>query len=318
METKTPTNSLSKKNEFAFCATMFFAPLIKKNLKTDKSLSDKDKVFINWYIKLGYFNISLLIIAIILWIIQFKTNNIIIQKISIGFLILLAISLCIWTILAALNKNINLNKDELTNNENNLDLLLYFIPIYNIYIRYENHKFEWDNSLIKSSILLWALFTLSAIFIWNIYINIWILILIAFKIICTINWLSLWKKRNNGINNIFQKNPEEIRWYITWPITSLFNKKWFKNSITDGKQVFEFLFKLDNKQIIYEYILLSLTCILWIIVWITNNIHFMIVWDIMIILRYWIMAIKRQHLPHLPIFRGITNIFFKFKTTKNE
>jgi hypothetical protein len=46
METKNQ-NSLSKKNEFAFCANMFFAPLIKNNLKTDKSLSEEDKHFIN-------------------------------------------------------------------------------------------------------------------------------------------------------------------------------------------------------------------------------------------------------------------------------
>lgn len=317
METKTK-NSLNKKNEFAFCATMFFAPLIKNNLKTDKNLSDEDKSFINWYIKLGYFNISLLIVAIIFWIIQFKTNNILLQKISIGFLIALAFSLCLWTILAALNKNININKNNQTNNENNLDLLIYYIPIYNIYIWYNNHKFEWDNSLIKWSILLWTLFTLSSIFIQNTLINVLILILILFKIICIINWINFWKKRNNGINNMFQKNPEEIRWYIIWSITSMFNKKWIQNNIAEKKQIFEFLFKLDNKQIICEYILLFVTCVIWIYTWITHNIHFLVIWDIMIILRYWIMALKRQHLPHLPIFREITNIFFNSKAIKNE
>lgn len=317
METKTQ-NSLSKKNEFAFCANMFFAPLIKNNLKTDKSLSEEDKHFINWYIKLGYFNISLLIVAIIFWIIQFKTNNILLQKISIWFLILLAFSLCLWTILAALNKNININKNNETNNENNIDFLLYYIPLYNIYIWYNNHNFEWDNSLIKWSILLWTLFTLSAIFIQNNLINILILIVILLKIICIINWINFWKKRNNNINNMFQKNPEEIRWYITWPIASLFNKKWVQNNITEKKQIFEFLFKLDNKQIICEYILLFLTCILWIYIWIIHRFHFLVIWDNMIILRYWIMALKWQHLPHLPIFREITNIFFKFKTIKNE
>ena len=83
-------------------------------------------------------------------------------------------------------------------------------------------------------------------------------------------------------------------------------------------KVFEFIFKIDNKQIICEYILLWLMCILWIYIWITHKIYFITLWDIIIILRYLIMALKRKHLPHLPIFRGITNIFFKSKIIKNE
>ena len=311
-------NSINKKNEFAFCAIMFFAPLIKNNIKTNESLSKEDKAFINWFIKLGYINILLLIISLIFRILEIKTSNVVLQKINIWFLILLAISLCIWTILAALNKNINWNKNEETNNTNNLDVLLFFIPIYNIYIRYEHHQFEWDNSLIKSSILLWTFFTLSAIFIPNTYINIWILCLILFKIIYTIYGINFWKKRNEHINNAFQKNPEEIRWYVTWTIKSLFNKNWLKINIMEQKNIFGFIFKINNKQIICEYILLLLICFLWIYVWIQHKIYFLVIWDIMMLTRYWIMAIKRKHLPHLPIFKEISNIFFKSKITKNE
>ena len=317
MDTKN-TNSINKKNEFAFCAIMFFAPLIKNNLKTNESLSNEDKSFINWFIKLWYLNILLLIISIVFWILQFRTNNIIIQRISMWFLILLATSLCIWTLLVALNKNINPNQSEEINNENNLDKLLYFIPLYNIYIWYDHHQFQWDNSLIKSSILLRTLFTMSSIFISNIYVNISILVLILFKITYTISGLNFWNKRNEHINNTFQKNPEEIRWYLTWAIKSLFNHNWIKTNIIEQKNIFEFIFKIDNKQIIFEYILLWLTCLLWTYVWIIHKIPFLIIWDIMIILRYWIMATKWKHLPHLPIFRGITGIFFKSKITKNE
>lgn len=317
MNTKN-TNSINKKNEFAFCAIMFFAPLIKNNLKTNWSLSNEDKSFINWFIKLWYLNILLLTISIIFRVIQVRTNNIIIQKINMWFLILLAISLCIWTLLVALNKNINPNQSEEINNENNLDKLLYFIPLYNIYIWYEHHQFEWDNSLIKSSILLRTLFTMSSIFIPNIYVNICILVLILFKIIYSVSWLTFWTKRNEQINNFFQKNPEEIRWYISWTIKSLFNKNWLKNNIDEQKNIFSFIFKIDNKQIIFEYILLCLVCALWIYVWITHELYFIVLWDVMIILRYWIMALKWKHLPHLPIFKWITNIFFKSKIAKNE
>ena len=311
-------NSINKKNEFAFCAIMFFAPLIKNNLKTNKYLSDEDKIFVKWFIKLWYLNILLLVISIIFWLLQVKTNNMILQKISMWFLILLAISLCTWTILVALNKNINTNKNEEISNEDKLNILLSFIPLYNIYTWYDNHQFEWDNSIIKSSILLRSLFTLSAIFIPSIYVNISILALIIFKITYTISWINFWKKWDEYINNTFQKNPEEIRWYVSWTIISLFNKKWKKANISEQKSIFEFIFKIDNKQIICEYILLWLMCILWIYIWITHKIYFITLWDIIIILRYLIMALKRKHLPHLPIFRGITNIFFKSKIIKNE
>ena len=312
------TNSISKKNEFAFSAIMFFAPLIKNNLKTNESLSTEDKIFINWFIKLWYLNILLLAISIIFWVLQIKTNNIILQKISMWFLILLAISLCIWTVLVALNKNINTNKTQEIDDKNKLDILISFIPLYNIYTWYDHHQFEWDNSLLKSSILLRTLFTLSSIFIHNSYVNICILVIILFKISYTISGINFGKKWNEYINSSFQKNPEEIRWYITWSIIFLFNKKWLKNNIMEQKHIFEFIFKIDNKQIICEYILLLIICIIWITVWITHNIYFLIIWDIMIIIRYLVMALKWEHLPHLPIFRWITSIFFKSNITKNE
>jgi hypothetical protein len=46
METKI-NNNTNKKNEFAFSAIMFFAPLIKNNIKKDDNLSQEDKSFIN-------------------------------------------------------------------------------------------------------------------------------------------------------------------------------------------------------------------------------------------------------------------------------
>lgn len=317
METKI-NNSSNKKTEFAFSAMMFFAPLIKHNIKTNNNLSLEDKSFINWYIKLWYANITFLAIAIILWIIQITTDNLIIKKLSIGFLILTAISLIIWTILVALNKNINLNND-LSNIEwkQDFDKLLYFIPIYNIYFWYENHNFEWENSTIKCSILLRSIFALSAVFIMNIYVNIFILCLILIIALCNTNGIQFWVKLKNFFNKSFLKNPEEIRGYVSGPFFSLFNKKWIRNSIDEQKKHYEFLFKTDNKQIIIEYILMFTLCIIGIYFWITHWKHIIVIWDILIILRYLIMIINRKHLPHLPIFKWITNIFFKSNNSTN-
>ena len=319
MEIKTNWNSTNKRNEFAFSAIMFFAPLIKNNIKINKHLSDEDKSFINGYIKLWYFNIILLIICIIIWIIHFRTNDPIFEKINIWLLITLSISLIIWTLLVAINKNINKNNDlEALESKNDFEKLLYFIPIYNIYIRYNNHQFEWENSTIKCSIILRSIFALSAVFIMNIYLNIFILCIIVIIALCNINWIYFGSKLKQSLNNSFSKNPEEIRWYITGPLYAPFNKKGIKNSIEEQKKHYEFLFKTDNKQIIVEYILLTILCLIGIYYGTTHWKYIIIIWDIFIILRYFIMLIKRQHLPHLPIFRWITNIFFKSNKTKNE
>ena len=318
METNV-NNSVNKKTEFAFSAMMFFAPLIKSNIRTNSNLSDEDKVFVNWYIKLWYINIILLVIAIVLWVIQFSIWNLIIQRISIGVLILLALSLIVWTILISLWKNINLN-NTLDNSEWNVDFnkLFYFIPVYNIYLWYKNHQFEWENSMIKCGIFLWSVFILLAVFIRNPYIDTILLVFILFVIVCYISWIKFWVKWDSFFNKIFFKNPEEIWWYVSGTVFSLFNKKWLKDSITEQKKQFEFLFKVDNKQIIFEYVLMWLLCLCGMFVGIKYWKYTLFVCDFLIILRYFIMVVKWWHLPHLPIFRWISSIFFSSKIIKNE
>lgn len=317
MDTNIKNNSTNKKNEFAFSAIMFFAPLIKNNIKNNDNLSQEDREFIIWYIKLWYINIILLVITIVLWIIQLITNSLIIKKISIWFLIWLAVFLFIWTLLVALNKNINTNNKAIEK-EQDYNQLLHFIPIYNIYIWYENHKFEWENSTIKCSVILRSIFALAAIFIMNIYVNIFILCVILIIALCNINWIYFWSKLKQALNNSFSKNPEEIRWYICGPFYALFNKKSIKDNIEEQKKHYEFLFKTENKQIIVEYILLTILCLTGIYLGTTHWKYILIIWDLLIILRYLIMIIKRKHLPHLPIFKWIANIFFKPNNKIND
>ncbi len=315
MEAKINNNNLNKKIEFALSAIMFFAPLIKNNIKNDNKLTYEEKSFIYGFIKLGYLNIILLAIALVLQIFHRNTSNKVFQNISIWILILLAILLIIWCILAIFGKNINKNKIEMTSD---FDQILYFIPIYNIYIRYKNHQFEWENSTIKSSIVLRSIFSLSLIFIPNNYVNLCLFIIILLKAICTVNWLNFGTKFRNFVNNIFFKNPEEIWWYIIWTVCSLSNKNWLQENINNQKKHFEFLFKTDNKQIIAEYSLLWLILLLFVYLGIQNNDFKIFIWTALIFFRYLIMIINRKHLPHIPVLREITNIFFKSKIIKNE
>lgn len=319
METNNVSNSINKKTEFAFSAIMFFAPLIKANLKSNNKLSKEDKIFVNWYIKFWYINIILLLIAIVLWVLQFTLWNLILKKISIGIFVLLALLLVVWTILISLWKNIN-NSNSLENLEWDVDFnrLFYFIPVYNIYLWYKDHQFEWEHSMIKCGIFLRSIFVLMAIFVMNNYVNAIVLILILFVIVCNVSWIKFWSKRDKFFNKVFFKNPEEIWWYVSGTFFSLFNKKWLKDNIIEQKKQFEFLFKTDNKQIIFEYILMLLLCLCGMYVWIKNKMYFLFIADVLIILRYFIMFVRWKHLPHLPIFRWISSAFFSLNITKNE
>lgn len=90
-----------------------------------------------------------------------------------------------------------------------------YLPIYNLYLRYQSHSFERPNRRIKESILWRMLFTILCIF-GNSTINSILLIVIILRVaslILDIDIVPLHIKRR--LNTLFLKNPEELRGYIT-------------------------------------------------------------------------------------------------------
>jgi len=305
----------NKKIWYALSALMFFAPLIKYNLKSDDSISQWDKVFINWFIKLWYLNIILVVLAIISQLIYMNTKTPIYQTIKTWIFILVVVLLFIWSLLAIFKKNINLSNSEW---KTDYDKILGFVPLYNIYLWYEKHDFDGENSYIKFGIFLRSLFSICLILFENKYVNIFFLLLILMCTISTVIWINFWEKWKKIINNLFQKNPEEIRGYVVWLLISFFNKDWLNTNITKQKNYFDFLFKLENKQIILEYVLFWVISISLIVIWIAYMKYQLLLWLIIITGRYLIMIINWNHVPHIPILKEITNIFFKNKLIKNE
>jgi hypothetical protein len=302
---------------------MFFSPLIQKMLKKNKNITQQDKDFVAWSIKLGYFNIFLLLLTIVLQVVFYLTKLSITQTISTVTMIVLAISLVIWSIYAISGKSIlkssnKINKDllktsdtDLTNNK--LETLINYIPLYNIYLRYKNHNFNNPDIILKESILRWSLFAIIFITVQSPTVNWIILSILWIRIIALMNGIDLSNTAKQKINKLFTKNPEELRWYISWTITNLFNKKTISENITTQKTNYELLFKSTNKQIIFEYTILDLLIIWWIYTWYITNNTALIAAILFIAARYLIMLIKRNHLPHIPVIREITSIFFKQK-----
>ncbi len=328
-ERKTDIN----KTELSLSAIMFFSPLIQNMLKKNKSISLENQKFISGFIKLWYFNIWLLIITIILQIIFYTTKLDITQTISTIITIILAISLVLGSIYAiswkaiiksSQNESNSDSKSKANNNHNDkiiihektnnkLEILINYIPLYNIYLRYKDHKFDNPDIILKESILLWSLFSIILIAVQNQTINLIIIIIIWIRIISLINDVDFGSKIKQYINDSFKKNPEELRWCISGTIITIFNKNNISQNITTQKNNYELLFKSKNKQIILEYIILFALITWWLYIWYTTSNTMLIFALLFIVSRYLIMLIKRNHLPHIPVAREITNIFFKHK-----
>jgi len=293
---------------------MFFSPLIKNLIKKKENISNEEILFIKWFIKLWYFNIIILSISIFLQIIFYMTNNTIYQTISIVIAWVLTLSLVIGSIYAVSNKEIIKNKESKIEEKNNkLDLLLNYIPLYNIYLWYKKHNFENPDIILKESIIIRGLYSIIFIIFTNPTINRIILTIFIVRVIMFISNINYWDKIKNFINKLFKKNPEEIRWYFSGTIFWLFNKKNIEENVDIQKKQFELLFKLEEKQILLEYIIFLLLWIYWSYRWFILENNFLIFSILFIISRYLIMIIKRNHVPHIPIIKWITNILFKNK-----
>ncbi len=313
-EKKTNNNKI----ELSLSAIMFFSPLIQNLLKKNKNIPQTDKNFIKWFIKIWYLNILLLLLTITLQIIFYMTKIWTTQLISTILLIVLATSLVIGSIYAISNKAIiktTNNTQNTDTSQNNFTNLLNYIPLYNIYLRYKNHNFDNPDITLKESLLLWSLAAVMFISFQNTTIN-WVIVsIIWIRAITLANDLNFWTPIKQRINKLFKKNPEELRWYISWTIITIFNKKTITENITTQKNNYELLFKSNNKQIIFEYTILDIIAVYGLYLWYINNKTTLIFAILFIISRYIIMIVKRNHLPHIPVIREITSIFFK---TKNK
>ena len=321
MDQKKLNTWINNKIELSLCAIMFFAPLIKSHINKNNNITNEEKSFINGFIKLWYINIILIILAITFEILSYKMDNDIFMTMWTSLIIILIISLIIWSILAITEKQIW--KDTWnTNTENKTDkmeTILNFIPIYNIYIRYKKHNFDWnDNQWIKESIIMRWLFSillcinmpeiLIFIYIWLILLLLWI----------NISNITLWENVSNKIDNLFKKNPEETWWQIIGILISPFNKKTLNENIEGQKEIYSLIYKFENKQILLEFILLIICATIGIYFGIKSKNYELIIWIVLIISRYSVMIIQLKHLTHIPVFKEITSIFFRLQKKQNE
>ncbi|MFA5748169.1 MAG: hypothetical protein WC872_03615 [Candidatus Absconditabacterales bacterium] len=315
------------KIQLSLAALMFFSPLIKYMLnKGNVEINEEEKKFVNGYIKLGYIGIIFLIITITSGISNYLINSgllNLIYWISIIILILLMLIgiICILADVKIFQDDGNLfKKYELNINKKNI--LLFYIPIYNIFLWYKIHNFDKPNRYLKESILFRGFFVLIAL-IGNVFLIDVMLILIIIRIgllMSGMEFLSV--DLENKLNKCFKKNPEELRGYITGSL--VFGFKYLVNKFKKSenlninyfwdKEKEDFSHLYDVKEIGKIKIEYGIGIILLIIYFYFGNFDGS-VWInylpwILILSRYLFMLVKWNHLPNLPIAREIRILLF--------
>lgn len=322
MGEETKVVDTNTKTQLSLAAALFFSPLVHHMLNTHtRNITDKDKNFIRGYIKFGYITILFWVISIATGVLNylFALNILsITYTISITLLIFLLIisivsilsdiSLMKWTTSTSVIHNVAGNKK---------DIILKYLPIYNIYLWYTAHSFASPNRWIKESLLLRTLFWIVSM-TGNVFLTSTLMILMILRIsalMSDIDFLPLSIKQR--LNTLFLKNPEELVGYLTWMIIYLikvFAHIFIKlptysleEEIQKEKESYSRIIDIQgNWYLIGEY-LLGIILTIWLITLIPTDftVRTYYIWFALLIARYLTMFIQLKHLPHFPIAREI-------------
>jgi len=316
------TNNQSLKIQLSLASLMFFSPFIIHLLKNDNFELDKNEHnFIEWYISLWWINIFLLILALASWLVSYY-YNIVFLNIAYQIIVWILITiLAIWSIWAITEINI-ISKSRVTkyslngyNNTNKIQLLLSYIPIYNIYLRYKKHNFENPDLLIKESIIMWTFFGITCLIPIQFFaIIVWIIIITRIvSLIWDINIVP--ETISDFISSLFYKNIEEV-WSYIWAVILFilhwnYNRPYLKLLIEDTKKEYQYLYDIKKFSAIqWQYILMIISIIIvlrQIDLW---NISWLIILTILLAFwRYGIMIYIWWRSPAIPIAREITSLF---------
>jgi len=318
----------STKTQLSLAAAMFFSPLVQYLLHTSKrDLSEQEKKFIHGYIKVWYVNITLGIIAIVFGVLNYvflyKTLHIV-YTISI-FILLIILLISIVSILSdiSLLSTIKSDNDQwYISHGSKRHIILAYLPLYNIYLRYQSHTFEKPNRRIKESLLIWTIFTMASL-LWNVRISTMGLILIITRIaslISDIDIVPLYIKHH--LNSIFLKNPEEMWWYVTWFLRYLWKyilHLWkpmptysLEEEVINEKSAYQQIISVSlSRSLMIEYLLWIVLLIgVSVALWSYSHNWAYYLWIGILIGRYMIMFTTLKHLPHLPVAREILLIVY--------
>jgi len=346
MDKNIETNSQTR-IQLSLAALMFFSPLVQNVIKKENmKLNEDDKTFIKGYIRFWYIALIILAITLTAWMTNYRIESGLIDWIYNISVIVLTIILVIGTIGILTNTNILAGKKELMAlyseqiSADRKDIVLAYLPIYNIYKRYQEHNFDKPNLLIKESIIAWLIFMALGLATtpWR---TSTFLILIIIRVASLMWGMDIVSPQiKTFLNKLFLKNPEELRWYIRWSIMCLYDLSPFakgevrmdrgiskvdllKTDITQAKQDFSLLYNVQLENSVFiktQYAIAIIASILLIRRTNRNLLERTKFIPLLILLgRYVVMLFGRHHLPPLPIFKEITDLgIYLYEKVKNR
>jgi hypothetical protein len=222
--------------------------------------------------------------------------------------------LIIWSISAVSGKIIyNKEMRKYNNiNEDRAEVILLFIPWYNIYQRYKEHSFDNPNIRLKESIIRWILWTTITLATQSPIISICILLVIVSRVSMIAGWINIMSNEiKKDINHTFKTNPEELWSYIIATI-DLISQKIQNKMIQPTRQELVQWYKKNysyilpiEKTIIIQYCIGTIWIVLLAILQKNSTNRTRTLPILLIISRYVIMYSKWKHLPPLPLAREI-------------
>jgi len=316
-------NDDNTKIQLSLAATMFFAPFVKHILwKWHLDIKKADVDFVNGYVRLWYISLGFLALTIISTIANYLMPNLVLDWIRIITVGLLLWILILGTILVLADVLIlQWDADIFSHQEiksTKWEILLSFIPLYNVYQWYKLHNFDRPYRWAKESLLWWALFTLVLLLTKSTTLSSFVLTLIIIRVASLLSGIDVLEAVvKTKLSSVFNTNVEESWAYISWSAKYLYlklikkEKIKIEDNIAEEQTYFKHLFKLDKEHIIIQYIIAIGLFVVWVNVWtpvLNSWIH--ITAFVLIFGKYIVMWYQLRHLPALPIARELTDLLF--------
>ncbi len=295
-------------------AVMFFNIMVKNFLKENETeFSQEDRRFIQSYIQYGYLSIISWSITIILVVLYYLYPSMVLYWIH-TLSIVATLAVVVIGSIGVLSWSILYHKEGIQYGaigEEKDKIILYFLPFYNIFTRYNTHQFSNPNPWLKESLLRWTLWVAIGVGQSQILLVFWTVLILIRVITIAAGIDILQSKVKSIVQQSFTVNPEELRSYIIATIDFIVQKIQQKiiqpsrrELLLAYQKTYSHLHPIDAT-IAIQYIIGSLLIITWIWSIYQNQNNILYIPILIILGRYIIMYKKRKHLPPLPVAREI-------------
>ena len=308
----TTKNNISPKAMLsAVAGLMFFAPFIKNSVNSNESFTEEEKNFIMWYVKVGFVNLTFLVIVLATALANvFLVQPYLSWAINIWSIAVYIIT--IFSIVACANSLSMRWKDEKIayNIQHKWQILKSYTPILNFYLWFRQENYSMPYRWLKESILLWTCFIFGTLFLWS-SLWLWILIIIFVRVILlllNVDIIPLSMKK--AINSIFSCNLSEIFAYVFAPITSKIKKVDYQIVLQENKLWYQQWQKFWIG-IILQYLIFF--CVLYLIhcnIAISINEIILYVAAILWIIRVIMFSAYKKTVLRIPILSEIVSLVF--------